>query len=286
MSVYIDHIKTDNDLPITYSINIKALSTSKRPLTCCITTAPRISKQRTTNQLNHLKPSICVDQTQDYRRKSLQNDHQSSVHLPVTYSTSIHVPCHSPTITPRSPIILPSSSSSTHHHYHHYHYYHQRQSLSSRPSTTIKHKTPQRPVSIGSTRPATTSTTTFTSPESLLQSKKPHKNIHLTLPILPPSRPADKQSSQHHSPLPSYSALVWNWFHHIPPKPSATHKGSQSDYSETCRHDPPSKRSRLFKLITSPMDKRSKSKSSRTCLSRKRLESSSSLPNKYPNYNE
>ncbi len=269
MSGNIDHIKNDKNLPITYSINIKTLSTSKRPLTCFITTTPR-----TSNQLNYLKPSICLD-------KSTKTKHRPSIHLPVTYSTSINVPCHPPTITQRSPKILPSQSFHYHHYHHHHYYHHHRQpSQSSRPSTTIKNKISPQPTSIASTRPVTTSTTTITSPEassSLSPSKKLNKNTHTT--------PSLNKQSSHQLPLPSYSTLVWNWFHHTPTKISSHHKGSQSDYSEVCRHDFPSKRSLLFKLITSPIEKHSKSKHHHTCFTRKRLESSSSLPNKYNHYN-
>ncbi len=249
-----DRIKNEKNLPITYSINIKTLSTSKRPLTCYITTAPR-----TSNQLNYLKPSICLD-------KSIN---RSSIHLPVTYSTSIHVPCHPPTITQPSPINLPSPSHHHYHHYHHHYYHHHHQ----RQPSTIKHKILPRSTSIASTRPATTSTTTITSPES---SSLPSKKLHKKIPT----------SSSHPPPLPSYSTLVWNWFHHTPPKPQSPHKGSQSDYSEICRHEVPHKRNLLFKLLTSPSEKQSKSKHHRTCFTRKRLESSSSLPNKYHHYNE
>jgi hypothetical protein len=262
MSANIDRIKNEQNLPITYSINIQTSSTPKRPLTCYITTTPRRS-----NQLNYIKPSICLEKS------------RSSIHLPVTYSTSIHVPCHPPMIKQRSPIILPSPS--PHHHYYHYHHHyyyhhHHRQSL---PSTTTKHKISPRPTSIASTRPATTSTTTITSPDSSSSpSKKPTKNMSTSLS-------SNKQSS-HPPPLPSYSTLVWNWFHHTPTKTSSHHKGSQSDYSEVYRHELPSKRSLLFKLLTSPIEKPSKSKHHRPCFTRKRLESSSSLPNKSNHYNE
>ncbi len=264
MSADIDRIKNDQNLPITtYSINIQT-STPKRPLTCYITTTPR-----TSNQLNYFKPSLCLEKSRD-------NKSRSSIHLPVTYSTSIHVPCRPPIIAQRSPIVLPSPSS--HHHYHHYHhhYYHHHQRQSLPRSTTIKHKISPRPTSIASTRPATTSTTTITSPDSSSSpSKKPTKNI-----------PSNKQSSHLPPPLPSYSNLVWNWFHHTPTKPSSHRKGSQSDYSETYRHELPSKRSLLFKLLTSPIEKPSKSKQHRPCFTRKRLESSSSLPNKSNHYHE
>jgi hypothetical protein len=268
MSGYID----DKDVPVTYSINIKTLSTSKRPLTCYISTTPRLTKQ-----LNYIKPSIHSNN----RIKSSENNHRSSIQLPVSYSTSIHVPCHPSTITLRPPTILPSQLS--HHHYHHHYYYHHHHNHrqpppppSPRLSTTIK------PTSIGSTRPATTSTTTTSSPQSLSLSKKSNKNIHSSLPN-PTSTPFNKQPS---NPLPSYSTLVWNWFHHTPTKPQSPHKGSQSDYSEVHRHDLPSKRSLLFKLLTSPTDTQSKSKHHRTCFRRKRFESSSSLPNKTSHYNE
>ena len=282
MSLYSDQIKNDKDLPITYSINIKTLSTSKRPLTCCITTASRISKQRGSNQLNYIKPLTCLDsdKTKNFRTKSTEINRRSSIHLPVTYSSSIHIPCHPSNVTLRSPLISPTQSS--HHHYHHYHHHyyhhhHRQPSLSSRPSTAIKNKkSPQTP-SIDSTRPTTTSTTN-TSPESLLPSKKLNKSIATLTPI-------NKQPPPH-PPLPSYSSLVWNWFHHTPIKTQAPHKGSQSDYSETYRHDLPRKRSLLFKLLTSPTEKQSKSKHHRTCFTRKRFESSSSLPNKINNYNE
>ena len=260
MSADIDRIKNDQNLPITYSINIQTSSTPRRPLTCYIATRPR-----TSNQSNYFKPPIC-----------LEKKARSAVHLPVTYSTSIQVPC-------RPPIILPSPQHHYHHYHHHYYYHHhhhqqQRQSLSR--STTIKRKiSPPPPTSIASTQPTTTSSTTaITSPESSsLPSKKPIKNIA-----------SSKQSTQHPPPppLPSYSTLVWNWFHHTPTKPSPPHKGSQSDYSETYRHELPSKRSLLFKLLTSPIEKSSKTKHQRPCFTRKRLESSSSLPNKSHHYHE
>jgi len=62
--------------------------------------------------------------------------------------------------------------------------------------------------------------------------------------------------------------------------------GGQSEYSEVHRHDVSSKRSLLFKLLTSPTEPSSKSKQHPTCFRRKRFDSSSSLPNKYPNYHE
>jgi hypothetical protein len=173
--------------------------------------------------------------------------------------------------------MLPSQSSHHHYyHYHHHHYYHHRQ-----PLTTIKHKISPRPTSIASTRPATTSTTTITSPEL---SSSPSKKLNKTIPISPSLN--KQSSSSSHPPLPSYSTLVWNWFHHTPTKSQSHHKGSQSDYSEICRHELPSKRNLLFKLLTSPIEKQSKSKHHRTCFTRKRLESSSSLPNKNNHYNE
>lgn len=258
-----EHIKNEKNLPITYSINIKTLSTSKRPLTCYISATPRIK-----NQLNYLKPSKC-----------LENKQQSLIHLPITYSTSIHVPCHPPVITQRSPEIFSSQSSYHHyHHYHHHHYYHHYR----QPSTAIKNKISPRPTSIASTRPATTSTTTFTSPESSsLPSKKINKNI-------PASPSPNKQVSPPPPPppFPSYSALVWNWFHHTSTKSQSHHKGSQSDYSEVCRNENPNKRNLFFKLLTSPTENQSKSKHHRTCFTRKRFESSSSLPTKSNHYNE
>ncbi len=75
----------EKDIPITYSINIKTFSTSKRPLTCYITTnGSQIPKQRTINQLNYTKTSTCLEKTHDFRIKSIENARQSSIHLPVT----------------------------------------------------------------------------------------------------------------------------------------------------------------------------------------------------------
>ena len=220
--------RNDQSRPITFTINIKTLSTSRRPLTCYIN---RISRQE--NPVNTIKPS---------------DKSRSTIHLPVTYSSSIHVPC-------RPPIRLPSQHSYHHYHYHYYHHHHppQRQSLplSSRSSTAIKPKVLPRSTSIHSTPNSSSS----------------------TLPI--PKKE-----------LPSYSTLVWNWFHHSPTKTPQIPKDNQSEYSEICHHDRPSKRSLLFKLLTSPTHKSSKTKSHRPCFTRKRSQSSSSLPNKNRSYNE
>ncbi|CAF2515936.1 unnamed protein product [Rotaria sp. Silwood2] len=291
MSVYIDHIKNDKDLPITYSINIKTLSPSKRPLTCCITTEPQISKQHTTSQLNYIKSSSkYLEEKQNSHIKLLDNDHESSIRLPITYSTSIHVPYHSPIIASRPPTILPSET--THHHYHYYYHHHRQSRLLSDSSTIIKHKISPRPISNSSTRLATTptssTTTRNTSPDSLSLSKKANKINHSTLPNSI-SVPRSKQSS-HNLPFSSYSTLVRNWFHHTPIKTQTYRKGNQSDYSETYRHESPNKRNFLFKLITSSIEKNSKSKHHhRTCFCRKRFQSSSSsssssLPNNLNNY--
>lgn len=270
MSEYIDHIQNEKTLPITYSINIKTISTTEQPLTCYITAKPYKK-----NQLNYLKPSKC-----------LENKQQSSIQLPVTYSTSIHVPCQPPATTQISPKILSKQSSSSHHHHHSYHYHHHYYHHYRQSSTKIKNKfSPQSPVSITSTHPATTSTTTITSPESSLS---PSKKINQTIST---SRLPNKgiSSPPPHPPVPSYSTLVWNWFHQTPPsKTQPHHKGSQSDYSEICRQEKPTKRSLLFKLFTSPNEKQLKSKHHhRPCFTRKRFQSSSSLPSKSNNnYNE
>ncbi|CAF0789813.1 unnamed protein product [Rotaria sordida] len=290
MSVYIDHIKNDKDLPITYSISIKTLSTSKRPITCCITSEPQLSKQHANSQLNYIKSSsICLEKNQDSHIKLSDNDHQSSIHLPITYTTSIHVPYDPPIITSRPPTILPSQT--THHHYHYY-YHHRQSSLSCDPSTIIKRKISSQPISTTRIRPDTISTTRTTSTDSISLSKKSNKIIHSTLPNST-SIPVNKQSS-HNLSFPSYSTLTWNWFHHTPIKPQTYHKGSQSDYSEVCRYESPKKRNLLFKLITSSIEKNSKSKHHYcTCFCRKRFQSlslssssPSSLPNKLNNYNE
>ncbi|CAF1119490.1 unnamed protein product [Adineta steineri] len=289
MSKYVDCVKNDEDLPISYSINVEAISTSKRPLTCYITTdAPRILKEQTINQLNHTKRSVNLETINDRRIKPLENTRQSSIHLPVTYSTSIHIPCHPPTIKSRPSTILPLQS--THHYHHYYHYYHHRQRppiVSSRPSTIIKHKNSLQHVSTSSTRPSTPTTTTDTSSESLSPIlKRSNKNINLTSPISTSNR-VDKQLS-YPSP-PCYSTLIWKWFHHTPTKSQSYPKGSQSDYSEVYQHELPNKRNLLFKFFPSSTEKQSKSKRQHTCFTRKYLRSSSSsssLPNKYTNYNE
>lgn len=231
MSVYTDRVEKDRNPPISYSINIQ---TSKRPLTCYISTSP--SKEPNSNQ--------SIISTKKARRA---NQSRSTIHLPVTYSTSIHLPCQPSNIKPHSPTIFPSPIS---YHYHHHYYYHHHRS---QPSPVIKSNI---------SPPATTSST---SPDSSLIPKK-------KLPTPPP-------------PLPSYSALVWNWFHHRSKKrispPSPPHKGSQSEYSETCRHESPNKRTLLFKFLSS-----SREKPSRPCFTRQRSQSSSSLPHKSIHYQE
>lgn len=253
MSVYTDRVDHDRSLPITCSINIQTSSISKRPLTCYISTSP-------SKQFNSIKPI------------SSKNKSRSTIHLPVTYSTSLHLPCPSENIKQSSEMIVPSPISYHHyHHYYHHHYYHQRESSIPGKSKISPHST-----SIASIRPATTtSSTTFTTPDSSLSPVQKHqKNI---FPSPPPS-------------LPSYSALVWNWFHHRSTKPTSSplrpHKGSQSEYSETCRHESPSKRTLLFKFLSTPLEKQSKSKQQRSCFTRKRFQSSSSLPTKTNHYQE
>lgn len=250
MSVYTDRVEIDRSLPISYSINIQ---TSKRPLTCYITTSP-------SKEINSNKSTLSTKKRRD-------NQSRSTIHLPVTYSTSIHLPCQSSNIKPHSPMILPSPISYHHYHHHYYHHHHCRQT-----SRTIKQK-----ISPHSTRPTTTSSTTITSPDSSLT---PIKKLQKNPPPPTPSSPP---------PLPSYSALVWNWFHHRsrrPISPPSPHKGSQSEYSEMCRHESPSKRTLLFKFLTSSSEKPSKSKPPRPCFTRKRSQSSSSLPHKSTNYHE
>ena len=259
MSVYTDRVENARSLPITYSINIRTSSISRRPLTCYITTSP-------SKQIDSIRPTSTT----------LSKKSRSTIHLPVTYSTSIHLPCQPATIKPSSPMIVPSPIACHHYHHHHY-YYHQRESSSAR----VKKQISPHSTSISSTRPATTSsTTTITSPDSSLSpGKKSPKNI---FPSPPPSPP----------PLPSYSALVWNWFHHRStkatsrPPPPSYRKGSQSDYSETCRPDSPSKRTLLFKFLATPPEKQSKSQQRRSCFTRKRFQSSSALPIQTNHYRE
>ena len=258
MSVYTDRVDNDRSLPMTYSINIQTSSLSKRPLTCYITTSPL-------KQFNSTQPTSTLS------KKCRDNKSRSTIHLPVTYSTSIHLPCQPATVRPSFPPIVPSPIS--YHHYHH-HYYHQRES-----PAIVKDKFSPHSSSIASTRPATTSSTTITSPDSSLSPvKKQQKSIFPSPPPAPP-------------PLPSYSALVWNWFHHRSTKPTSPlspppRKGSQSDYSETCRRESPGKRTLLFKFLPTTLEKHSKSKQQRSCFTRKRFPSSSSLPNKTKHYPE
>ena len=236
MSTECERVKNDPHPSLSYSINIKTTTSLSQPLTCYITTGDHLTKNQIANQSN--------EKVVTTRRKSFSNDHQSSIHLPVTYSTSVHLPCR-----PRpSPLI--SSTSSHHHHHHHYHYYYHH------------HRSSPRTASIESTQPTITTTSSEVIPT----------------PVVRP-RP----------PLPSYSGLVLNWFHQIPRRSAPVHqKGSQSDNSEVCRHEPLRKRNLLFKLFSSPLEKsRDKRPPCRPSLNRKHFElssSSSSLPNPSTNY--
>ena len=268
MSMTVDRIENDGDRPMTYSINIKTLSTPGRPLTCCITATSTISKQRVTSESIRRQPTWYREEKPSSRVNITKVERPSSIQLPVTYSTSIYVPCRSRAVSTRPPPLVPPPTFHHHYHYHHHHHHD--------PSTNIKPNLSPRLVSTGSNRPAAVSTTTTTSsPDSPSPSKEPSRIVSSSQTNTRSHRP-DRHRSAHPHSLPSYSALVWNWFHHTPTKPFTDRKGSQSDYSEVCRHETLNRRSLLYKLVTSIVDRPAEFKPHRPCFTRKRLESSSS----------
>ncbi|UJR28662.1 hypothetical protein I4U23_009891 [Adineta vaga] len=148
------HHHNNEELTMSYSISIETLTTSNQPLTCCIT----MDRPRTVNQLNKIKSFTHLDKTDNCRIKSRENIRRSSIHLPVTYSSTIYIP--------RRSMILPSQSS------HH-----------PRSSIIMKHDNLPQNTSNNSNQPTTMSSNTQTSPHLLSASKKSNKNIHSSLPI-------------------------------------------------------------------------------------------------------
>ena len=242
---------------MTYSINIKTLSTPERPLICRITATSSVSKYRVTSESIRRQSTLRREEKLLPRVKVTTIERPSSIELPVTYSTSIYVPCRSRPVSIRPPLIVPSPTFHHHYHYHHHHHY--------QPPSNIKPHVPSRTVSIGSNRPT----------KILSPSNEPSRIISSWETNTRPHRP-DRHRSAHPHSLPSYSALIWNWFHHTPAKPSTDHQGSQSDYSEICRPEALNRRSLLDKLVTFIIDRPAEFQSPRSCFTRKRLASSSS----------
>lgn len=245
----VDANQSDDDVPVTYSISIEAVTTSKRSLTCTIATEP------------NTQPTTPSSPKGNDDSKSVEHVRRSSIRLPVTYSTSIHIPCRpSPVKTPISTVspIQPSR----HHYYHHHHYHHHYHPLttSARSSIPIRSKSLPRNTSSSSSEPS--------SPDASSMRKAPSANVRSPLP------------------LPTCSAALFNRFYPASAKPPRPYKSGQSDYSEVCRQQPPSKRSLLFKLLTSPVEKSGKARRHRTCLTRRRTDSSPAAPSRRAHYRE
>ena len=227
-------------MSISYSININTSSPLKRPLTCYITTD--------SNELNahHVKASSSVErQTTSLFQASLKNHHRSCIHLPITYSTSIHLPCSSKVST--------SSHHHFHHYYHHYHHHHHHYYENSTSTNNLQLSSFQ-PSSVGSTRADTEKTRTTTSPESTTTISR-NSRYNLDSSPIQSKTPSPPKRIRSSPPIPAYSSHLWNLFHHVSKKSPTNQKGSQSDYSEVCRKPLSTKPNPILKLFKWSMEK-------------------------------